>query len=598
MVLIQGNNQISGATDSNGAGKSAVIDAISWCLFGATLPRGDRPGGLRGDEVACRFTKDTCEVGLKLQVNGKEKEIIRRRRPQALYLSWVKEDLSIAEKQVYIEQLLGFGWRTFSNAVVFGQGAFERFAIASNEDQLKMVDEIQGLDLRQALQRAKQYREEWHNKHWQLQEQILVLDQRRTSAESQVKELEKAHKEFAANKASRVKELERGYQGIVDEIKQLRSELAKVKGHEQWLQAAKKVLRDIDLARGDAEGLKKACELARWEHQSALRRLEEDEESIQRLIRQKKCPTCRQPAQAKLIQHGFASDLKNSRDGIAVLEKSTKQTQDKWQKQERRAQSLQQQRPDVTSERIAVAEAEVLNEKLLQTKIVSTQGRLYINEDVLHKERALVWEGEAPFRSAKKELEQVNKGLVINEQEQTKAGNTLRVADYWVEAFGDRGLRSLLFDSVADFLNERLMAHLEILTAGEASVQVSALSQTKGGKVKDRISVGAEWSWGADSYAAGSAGQDRRIDIALYCALQDLAEMRSARGFPLRVFDEAIDSIDARGREMFAHWLHQEARKRSATFVITHSQEFGDLLNPDQVWTVVMDRRGSRVEVG
>lgn len=66
LVLIQGSNRISGAADSNGAGKSAVIDAISYALFGQTIR------GLRGDDVACRFTKEKCEVLLDLQVNGKK----------------------------------------------------------------------------------------------------------------------------------------------------------------------------------------------------------------------------------------------------------------------------------------------------------------------------------------------------------------------------------------------------------------------------------------------------------------------------------------------------------------------------------------------
>ena len=279
------------------------------------------------------------------------------------------------------------------------------------------------------------------------------------------------------------------------------------------------------------------------------------------------------------------------------IERKYAKIKDKWERKEQSVQSLKKKHPQVNNKTVLTAEAIASAWKDIQIQLDSAQSRLKQSEASISDWRNYKWEGDGPLKAAKKMLGQVLAELVTNEQKQDKTSNTLRVAEYWVEAFGDRGLRSLLFDSVADFINERLMSHLEILTAGEAQVRVSALSETKGGKIKERISVGAEWGWGADNYMASSAGQDRRVDIALYCALQDLAEMRSARGFPLRVFDEAIDSIDARGREMFATWLHQQSRERSATFVITHSQEFGDLLAPDQVWRVVMDKGGSRIEV-
>ena len=154
-----------------------------------------------------------------------------------------------------------------------------------------------------------------------------------------------------------------------------------------------------------------------------------------------------------------------------------------------------------------------------------------------------------------------------------------------------------MFDSVAHFLNERLAAHLEVLGAGEGAVALSALSALKKGGTREKMSVSASWDGGAGTYAACSAGQTRRIDLALFGAIQDLAERRSARPFPLRIWDEAGDSLDSRGKELFAEWVRREARQRGTGFVVTHDREFGEMLQPDHVWTVVMDDGGSRVEM-
>ena len=171
------------------------------------------------------------------------------------------------------------------------------------------------------------------------------------------------------------------------------------------------------------------------------------------------------------------------------------------------------------------------------------------------------------------------------------------LAEYWVEAFGDRGIRSMLVDGVADFINERLAAHLEQLACGEATVRMSAQTELKKGGARERISFATEWAWGGAGPSDGSGGQDRRRDLAVFAAVQDLAESRSARPFPLKVWDEPGDNLDARGQELFLRWVETEARRRGTGLLITHSEGIASQADPDCVWTIVLDRGGARVEV-
>jgi DNA repair exonuclease SbcCD ATPase subunit len=209
-------------------------------------------------------------------------------------------------------------------------------------------------------------------------------------------------------------------------------------------------------------------------------------------------------------------------------------------------------------------------------------------------ERARKWDGQAAMKAAQDALDRASaeeRGIVARRQ---RIARTARIAAYWVEAFGDRGIRSLLFDSVADFLNERIERHLRVLAAGEAAVTVRSTTALKGGGQRERISFGREWSWGA--VGTGSAGQDRRVDLAVFMAVQDLAEARSARQSPLKVWDEPGDALDQRGQELFAEWVTREARTRGTGLLITHSPTLEAMVEPDAVWTAVLDAEGSRVE--
>ena len=101
--------------------------------------------------------------------------------------------------------------------------------------------------------------------------------------------------------------------------------------------------------------------------------------------------------------------------------------------------------------------------------------------------------------------------------------------------------------------------------------------------------------WGGAAAGSGSHGQDRRVDLALFAALQDLAESRSARPFPFRVWDEPGDALDSTGRELFARWVQAEARARGTGFLVTHAPELAESVRADRTWTVVLEKDGATV---
>ena len=92
-----------------------------------------------------------------LDIDGSEVTVERRARPSALSVSTLNKDLPMKDVQQALEQILGYGLRTFRNAAVFAQGTFDRFRGADQSEQLRMLDEIQGLDFRAAQKRAQDW---------------------------------------------------------------------------------------------------------------------------------------------------------------------------------------------------------------------------------------------------------------------------------------------------------------------------------------------------------------------------------------------------------------------------------------------------------
>ncbi|MEZ6841391.1 AAA family ATPase [Acinetobacter baumannii] len=54
LLLVQGENKDNSSADSNGSGKSSIVDALCWCLYGTTAR------DVTGDLVINKTAKRMC----------------------------------------------------------------------------------------------------------------------------------------------------------------------------------------------------------------------------------------------------------------------------------------------------------------------------------------------------------------------------------------------------------------------------------------------------------------------------------------------------------------------------------------------------------
>ena len=604
LVLVRGRNEVSEAADSNGSGKTSILHGLCWALFGEDLE------GRRADAVACRFTEGACTAQVDLSDGLGEWSVLRARRPAKLLASGIPgvgENEDMAEVQKRIEQRLGFGVRTFKNAVVFGQGTFERFAQADQAEQMRMLDEIQGVDLREVLRRTKEWRGQLAEKLSATQHEDSLARDRASMAEVSVRDLQSARAGFDAVKKERLEALEARMSAAGALVKSAREDLRRAEGDAAALaEIGGEVEAEEALAercRGLCRALDEAARnsvAARTTHLDLVGRLEA-------LLEEGECPSCRQPVKSrrKAIQALFSKEIDalagaalaaSSSESKALDEAGLVATEHLAQTERvakltpagqtaARYLALLEER---CSERASRRRTEV---EVAATRVLDAVAR----ERGVEEERE--WDGAAALEAAQGSLASARESSRAAAARVEKIQAAVALAEYWVEAFGDRGIRSMLVDGVADFINERLAAHLEQLACGEATVRMSAQTELKKGGARERISFATEWAWGGAGPSDGSGGQDRRRDLAVFAAVQDLAESRSARPFPLKVWDEPGDNLDARGQELFLRWVETEARRRGTGLLITHSEGIASQADPDRVWTIVLGRGGARVEI-
>lgn len=172
LVLITGiNSEMGSKKESNGAGKSSVFDAITWCLFGRVRNVFDK--SLIKDDIiriidSTNARADECNVEFEFEINDKIYKVIRNRRLKSntaleLYVlvnnEWQslslksnvnketdKRESAIIKTEKQIEDILNCSCDLFINSVLFEQGNTNTFAVSSKLEKQNLFTDILSLN--------------------------------------------------------------------------------------------------------------------------------------------------------------------------------------------------------------------------------------------------------------------------------------------------------------------------------------------------------------------------------------------------------------------------------------------------------------------
>ncbi|NLF50004.1 MAG: SMC family ATPase [Leptolinea sp.] len=180
---------ISGA---NGAGKSSLLDAITWVLFGSAR---------RNDDSIINTRSDTARVVLVFQYEEETYRVERQKSKnktgsleftvQTKSGGWnILTSESIRATEARICQTLRMDYETFINASFFLQGKADQFAQQRPADRKRILGSILGLE------RWAAYQEEAGRRKKQVQAEIDMLDGRLGEISAELGEEERRKQEL------------------------------------------------------------------------------------------------------------------------------------------------------------------------------------------------------------------------------------------------------------------------------------------------------------------------------------------------------------------------------------------------------------------
>lgn len=541
---------------SNGAGKSAIVEGLMFALFNETI----RP--IKINDVIRRGT-GRAEVELEFETGGRRFKIIRSRDAQfggsvklieftadgqAVELS---ENRSATAVNRDIVELIGFSAQVMRNSICHPQGLPYRFIQASDVEKKELFEEILHLEwIAQLRQRASLWHEKAFFEKMKAERELSFLQGALEELEARLNELQERLPSDGEQNLN-LRAVQTSLKAVERKLASLEAEKA------ETTESLAELLGKVGV-RDEESLLDKLFQLQTFQAQleAKLSTLSSQNESLKGA---KVCPTCRRP----MREADFKSLMALQEKEAASLRPQLEATIKKISTLTSTLQSVRQlgSRLQAISDEINLANSE---KSALLKRLVDAEGL-----------ERLISEIEAVLEQRQQKL-----NTLFELETRCRALQAqLEVADWLKTIFGPKGLKARIVDSVLPLFVKEVNSYFSRLGLG-ASFEASI----EGEPGREKLLTTVEFGENRLAYEACSGGERRRMDVAVLLALNSFLEKVSCISTNLLIFDEVFENLDLESKASLVELLKEQARSK-AIYIISHDSSLSDFI-PDIIKVV------------
>lgn len=513
---------------TNGSGKSTMLDALCFGLFGKPFRAINKPN------LVNSINNRDAVVEIEFSIGNKEYKIVRGIKPNIFEIYQDKvllnQDAAVRDYQDYLERfILKLNYKSFTQIVILGSASFTPFMQLSAADRRAIIEDL--LDIQIFSTMNSLIKERLANN-----KDLTVEKKNDISLLMQKYELKKEHQDkLNQDNEAKVKEYEeeillhretiRTLSGEVDDLEQSKQKLAdicsKIPENEKKITALKKIESQIE-----GKISKVGNDRSFYEHNAD-------------------CPTCRQA-----ITLGFKEE----------------QLRELHTKEEELAGGLTELQTKITEQEGVIAELRENEKELSNVRIqlATTQTSIKGLNDSITKLEKQIKQIQKPKENVdENELDAIKKEV---EQAQGELKQLLDDKAYYDVASSllkDTGIKTNIIKQYLPVINKLVNKYLTSMDFFVNFNLDESFKETIKSRHRDEF-----------SYHNFSEGEKQRIDMALMLTWRAVAKLKNSTNTNLLILDEVFDSsLDTSGTEDLMKILH--TLEGVNLFVISHK---GDIL--------------------
>lgn len=518
-------------TGKNGGGKSTMLEAITFALFGKPFR------DIKKGQLVNSVTKKNMWVNLIMEYDGHQYEITRGQKPNVFVVSKdgvpIDESASVRDFQTHFEEMIGMNYASFKQIVVLGTAGYTPFMGLNTPARRKLVEDL--LEVTVLAEMDKLNKSSIRELNTDIQQIDLTIGHSQTQI--------KTHNDYAERQKKLSGDNITRLQTMKDEAM---AEIEKIKAENQSLN--EKIL-GVDAGEDPSEESHNS-------HRAVVQIEGELNQTVRVLSLYQKggaCPTCLQ----QLSDESLVGKIEESKTSLSSEFERLKEVHD-----------------EVHSRKVAHLNAK--EEIRRYENQIATNRQLAVQQvERIRKVNAALEEAAKEFVDNTEEVNSLQ--LKLNNDIQHKSDLVLEKhrRGLVTEMLKDSGIKGAIIKKYIPLFNKQINHYLNVMEADYSFTLNEEFSETIKSRGREDF-----------SYASFSQGEKARIDIALLFTWRDIAEKVSGIKINCLFLDEIFDSAtDSQGVKHISSLLND--MKDANIFIISHRdhnpQDYGQHIQMKKV---------------
>ena len=517
---------------SNGAGKSTVLDALTFSLFGKPFRKINKP------QLVNTSNDKDAKVEVEFSIGNVEWRVVRGIRPNVFEIyrdgNLLDQKSAALDQQKWLEQnVLKMNYKSFTQIVILGSSTFVPFMQLTASNRRDVIEDL--LDIRIFSSMNILIKEKIRT----TKEDIKVLELKKDSLNDKVEmqknfieEIESRGKENIKAKENKIQELLIEENNLMNDNEFIEEDVFKLNKEIEELTGATDKLRKLGNLKGKISN--KVSTITK-EHKFFT------ENTV--------CPTCNQD-----IEETFRINrIKDAQDKAKELQSGYKELEEAINKEEERERQFTTLSKEISK----------LNNGISQNNVRIAGCQRQISN--LESEVQRTTEQLANRNTEHEKLADFNDKLKTTYDELSKLKDTINYYDFSYSLLKDGGVKSKIIKKYLPLINQQVNRYLQMMDFYINFTLDEEFNETVQSPIHEDF-----------SYASFSEGEKMRIDLALLFTWREVARMKNSVNTNLLIMDEVFDSsLDGFGTEEFLKIIRYVI-KDANVFVISHKTGLED----------------------
>ena len=528
---------------TNGAGKSTVLDALTFSLFNKPFRK------ISKGQLINTVNEKDCRVEVEFSIAETQWKVVRGIKPNIFEIHrngiCLDQFSAVNDQQKWLEQnVIKMNYKSFTQIVILGSSSFVPFMQLTATNRREVIEDLLDIKIFSSMNSLIK------DKMRGLRDEIRTLELKKDSLNDKVKmqtefitELEQQGKNRIQENNTKINNLFGESDNYVKINEDLENSVHDLTKEQEKVTGATEKLRKLGTIKGTLSN--KVATITK-KHKFF------EENTV--------CPTCKQEIE-ELIR---LNNIGDAQDKIKELQSGYQELEEAIKKEEEREHHFTKLSKEITTLTHGISKN--------NTHISGCQRQIRDLESEIQK----LTEQLANRNTEHENLESFKDNLGKTYEALASKKDTINYHDFSYSLLKDGGVKSKIIKKYLPLINQQVNRYLQMMDFYINFTLDEEFNETVQSPIHDNF-----------SYASFSEGEKMRIDLALLFTWREVARYKNSVNTNLLIMDEVFDSsLDGFGTEEFLKII-RFVIKDANVFVISHKtgmdDRFGSVLKFEKI---------------